>query len=63
MFIEDLDDNKINLNYDIEMGEKAKIKKISFIGDKIFKDKKLRGIIVSEEYKFWKFISGKKYSK
>ena len=43
------------------MGEKAKIKKISFIGDKIFKDRKLRSVIVSEEYKFWKFISGKKF--
>ena len=59
--IESLDDNKINLTYEIEMGEKAKIRKISFMGDKVFKDRKLRGIIVSEEYKFWKFISGKKY--
>ena len=59
--IESLENNKINLIYDIEMGEKAKIKKISFMGDKIFKDRKLRSIIVSEEYKFWKFISGKKF--
>ena len=43
------------------MGEKAKIQKISFIGDKIFKDRKLRRVIMSEEYKFWKFISGKKF--
>ena len=59
--IETLNDNKVNLIYEIDMGEKAKIKKISFIGDKIFKDRKLRSIIVSEEYKFWKFISGKKF--
>ncbi len=59
--VEELKDNKVNLNYDIEMGEKAKIRKISFIGDKIYKDRKLRSIILSEESKFWKFISGKKY--
>ncbi len=59
--IEDLEDNKINLNYNILLGEKAKIRKISFIGNKIFKDKKLKGIILSEEYKPWKFLSGKKY--
>ena len=59
--IESLDNNQININYNIQLGEKSKIKKISFIGDKIFKDKKLRNIIVSEEYKFWKFISGKKF--
>ena len=57
----DLENNKINLNYNITLGDKAKIKKISFIGDKKFKDGKLKSIIISEEYKFWKIISGKKY--
>ena len=61
VIVEKLSDNKINLIYNIEMGDKAKIRKISFIGDKIFKDRKLRSVIVSEEYKFWKFISGKKF--
>ena len=61
VFINDLNDNKIEIIYDIKMGEKAKIKKISFIGNKIFKDKKLKRTIISEEYKFWKFISGKKF--
>ena len=59
--IVELEDNKINLNYNISLGEKAKIKRISFIGNKIFKDKKLKGVILSEEYKSWKFLSGKKY--
>ena len=59
--IEDLNDNKINITYNIELGKKAKIKKISFIGNKIFKNSKLRSVILSEEYKFWKFISGKKF--
>jgi len=57
----DLGDNKIDLFYKINLGEKAKISKISFIGEKKFKDSTLRRIILSEEYKFWKFISGKKY--
>ena len=61
VIVENLSDNKINLIYNVEIGEKAKIKKISFIGNKIFKDRKLRSVIVSEEYKFWKFISGKKF--
>ena len=61
IFLEDLQDNRINVEYKINLGEKAKIKKITFIGDKVYKDSKLRSLIVSEEYKFWKFISGKKY--
>ena len=60
-FQEDLGNNQINLAYEIDLGEKAKIKSVSFIGNKIFKDRKLRNVIVSEEYKFWKFLSGKKY--
>ena len=59
--IEKLENNRVNLIYNIDLGKKAKIKKITFIGDKIFKDGKLRSIIISEEYKFWKFISGRKF--
>ena len=61
VFVEDISDNKVNINFDINIGSKAKIKKISFVGNKIFKDSKLKSVIISEEYKFWKFISGKKY--
>jgi outer membrane protein insertion porin family len=60
-FYEDLGDNKIDLFYRIKLGEKAKISKISFIGDKKFKDSTLKNIIISEEFKFWKFLSGKKF--
>ncbi len=60
-FVELLDDNMVSIDYRIDLGEKSKIGKISFIGDKVYKDKKLRSILVSEEYKFWKFISGKKF--
>ena len=59
--IENLDNNSVILTYIIDLGEKSKIKKITFIGEKLFKDNKLRSVIVSEETKFWKFISGRKY--
>ena len=58
---QDLGNNKIDLFYKIDLGKKAKVSKISFIGDKVFKDSKLRNIIVSDEYKFWKIVSGKKF--
>ena len=57
----DIGENKVDLIFNINLGKKAKIKKISFIGNKKYKDGKLRSLIISEEYKFWKFISGKKY--
>ena len=56
-----LENNKIDLIYDIDLGEKSKIEKITFLGNKIFKDKKLRNVIISEENRFWKFLSKRKF--
>tara|TARA_A100000164_G_scaffold341226_1_gene337755 strand:+ start:2971 stop:5229 length:2259 start_codon:yes stop_codon:yes gene_type:complete len=53
--------NSINLIYDVDIGKRAKIKKINFQGNKIFKDSKLRNVIVSEEGSFWKFLTSNKY--
>ncbi len=53
--------NTVDLIYSIDMGDKALIKKINFIGDKKYKDRKLHSIITSEEAKFWKFISKGKF--
>ena len=61
ILIEETNNNLVNITYNIDLGKKSKIKKITFIGNKIFKDKKLRRVITSTEYKFWKFISGRKY--
>ena len=61
VYKEDLQDNKVDIIYKINLGNKAKIGKISFLGNKVFKDNKLKRLIISEEHKFWKIISGKKY--
>ena len=59
--IEKLKKNRVNIIYSINKGEKAKIAKIYFLGDKKIRDKKLRDIITSDEAKFWKFISRNVY--
>ena len=53
--------NTVDLKYEINLGEKAYISTIKFIGDKKIKDRKLKNVIVSEESKFWKFLSKKKF--
>ena len=55
--VQELQKNKVNIIYTIDKGEKAKIAKIFFLGDKKIRDKKLRDIITSQESKFWKFLS------
>ena len=61
ILVEETKNNLVNITYNIDLGKKSKIKKITFIGNKVFKDKKLHRIITSSEFKFWKFISGRKY--
>ena len=55
------DNNTIDLIYDFDLGEIAKTKKINFIGNKVFRDSTLRNIIISEEAKFWKFLTRNKF--
>ncbi len=52
-----IDNRNIDLIYEIKKGKKSKIRKINFTGDKKVREKRLRDIIVSEEDKFWKFIT------
>jgi len=55
------DNNTINLIYNITLNQKAVVKKINFSGNKIFKSRLLSNVIVTEENRFWKFLSNKKY--
>jgi len=59
--IERFTDDRINLIYFLDKEKKTDIAKINFIGDKKIKNKRLRDIIVSEEKKFWKFLSKNTY--
>ncbi len=55
--LEELSNNRVNLYFFLEKGERLKISQIKFIGDKKVREKRLRDIIVSEENKFWKFLT------
>ncbi len=61
VFTKENKNNTVDLTYDFNLGEIAKIYKIKFIGNKVFGDNKLRNIIISEETKFWKFITRNKF--
>ena len=61
IFLEEKVNNIVDITFKIDLGNKTKIKKINFTGNDYFKESKLKSIIISEEYKPWKFISGRKY--
>ena len=55
--VKKINENNLDLVFEIKRGEITRISKISFLGDKKIKEKRLRDIIASEENKFWKFIT------
>ena len=55
--VERFENERVNLIFFLVKGKKTDIAKINFIGDKKIKEKRLRDVIVSEESKFWKFLS------
>ncbi len=59
--IQENQNNSVNIIHNFILGDRAKISEIKFIGNKIFKNNKLRNIIVSEVSKPWKFITPNKY--
>tara|TARA_B100000989_G_scaffold79685_1_gene56776 strand:+ start:5973 stop:8240 length:2268 start_codon:yes stop_codon:yes gene_type:complete len=55
------ENNSVDLIYNFDLGPIAEIKNIKFIGNKVFRDNTLRNVIISEETKFWKFITKNKF--
>ena len=55
--VKKIDDENFDLIIEIQRGNKTKIKKINFVGNKLIRSNRLRELIASEEDKFWKVIS------
>jgi outer membrane protein insertion porin family len=52
-----INDEKVNLFYNIKLQNKFKTKRIFFIGNKFFKSSVLKDVVLSEEHGWWKFLS------
>ena len=52
-----LPENKVDLVYEIKQGQKAKIKRINFVGNENFTTEELKEHILSKEYAFYRFFS------
>ena len=55
--IRKIDESNLDLIFEVNRGKETRISKIYFTGDKKVREKRLRDVIASEEYKFWKVIS------
>jgi len=52
-----LDQNRVNLVFEIKEGKKTEVRRISFVGNKSFSDGTLRGEIETQESAFYRFLS------
>ncbi|WP_168190329.1 outer membrane protein assembly factor BamA [Luteithermobacter gelatinilyticus] len=52
-----LDQNRVNLVFEISEGPKSKIGKINFMGNKAFNNDDLRGVMATKESRWWKFLT------
>ena len=52
-----LDQNRVNLVFEINEGDVTEVRRIDFIGNKVFSDSDLRDEIVTQEAAFYRFLS------
>lgn len=53
----ELDDNRVNVVYEIDEGHPTYITRIDFEGNKVFRDSDLRDQILSREHAWWRFMT------
>ena len=53
----ELDDNRVNVVYEIDEGHPTYIRRIDFEGNKVFRDRDLRDAILSREHAWWRFMT------
>ncbi len=52
-----LDQNRVNLVFEINEGKKTEVRRISFVGNKAFSDGDLRGAILTQESAWYRFLT------
>ncbi len=52
-----LDQNRVNLVFEINDGDVTEVRRIDFVGNKVFSDSDLRDEVITQEYAFYRFLS------
>ena len=50
------DQNRVDLIFEISEGPKSRVSRIQFIGNRVFSDRKLRGILATTEARWWRIF-------
>ncbi len=52
-----LEQNRIDVIYEIDEGPRTGVAKVNFVGNEVFTDNELRGVILTKESRWWRFFS------
>jgi outer membrane protein insertion porin family len=52
-----LEQNRVDLVFEVNEGPVTNIQRINFIGNQIFSDRKLRGVVATKETRFYRFLT------
>ena len=55
--VKPLEQNRVDVIYEIDEGPKTGVAKINFVGNEIFTDAQLRGELLTKESRWWRFFS------
>ncbi len=51
-----LDQNRIDVIFEVDEGPKTGIAKVNFVGNQVFTDSQLRGVVLTKESRWWRFF-------
>ncbi len=51
------DQNRVDVVFAVDEGSKTKIRKVDFVGNDVYADTDLRGVVATKETAFWRFLS------
>ncbi|MEO1252609.1 MAG: outer membrane protein assembly factor BamA [Pseudomonadota bacterium] len=52
-----LDQNRIDVIFEIDEGPRTGVAKVNFVGNEVFTDNELRGVVLTKESRWWRFFS------
>ncbi|MEO0879337.1 MAG: outer membrane protein assembly factor BamA [Pseudomonadota bacterium] len=55
--VKQLEQNRIDVIYEIDEGPKTGVAKINFVGNEVFTDRQLREVLLTKESRWWRFFS------
>ncbi|MEM9014326.1 MAG: outer membrane protein assembly factor BamA [Pseudomonadota bacterium] len=55
--VKPLEQNRVDVIFEIDEGPKTGVAKVNFIGNEIFTDNELRGVVLTKESRWWRFFS------